>query len=294
MPKKPNRPFVSIAFSKSGKVSKKVEPTAPDTAQIELRVSRALLSVLVERGLPKVLKVERGAEPADVTVQLTDGRSIDIQVVEVVDPVLIRAKEITDSYTAAIRAQHPEILAALRGILVSIITRPDDPQLPRLSSKAGASALRALLDLLREEAQAIGSLPRGKRRNRKREISEQDVFLSFEHLSDSEAPAEIHWPAGRYFKPGEPRTFATTAIAGKIDKHYSKPANPFWLLLFATDTIPLTENDPDCAAARLLLSTVNHPFDEVWWIYPLPNRDSGAVLKIWPAEAAKPPDELLS
>lgn len=282
MPKKPDRPFVVIAFSKSGKVSSDVEHVPDSTEDIELVVARKLLAVLTERRRFDVSTISHGEEPADVAVRLADGNTIDIQVAEIVDQVTARSNQIADSYKQVLLNDEGKVLDVFHGIVITVATALDAVPLPKLSSEEGIEALSSIVSLLRDEAQSISSLPLGHFRSRKRTIANQDVSFVFDHLASPNAPAEIHWqPALGLSPPGGTR-FVTQTIANKIQKRYSKPKNAFWLLVFGTDTEPPHQASPDYLEARQLLATATHPFDEVWYIWPLANQDAGAILQIWP------------
>lgn len=284
-PSKPKRPFSAIAFSKSGKVLKHVENSEATTEQIERNVVNKLFAVLVQRGRPNVDSVTQGQEPADVLVRLADGTQIDVQVAEIVDPVMVRRKEMTDGYLSGLRKNHPRLLDLLRGMLVTILVRPDSPPLPNVKSAEGKRALNDLAAFIGQEAIFPTVLGPAKRRIRERAIAGQDVSVTFEHGRDVTEPVELYWPDGRLFSQGENRNFTTQAIRSKIDKRYARARNArFWLVLFASDTLPLSLNNPDFLSAQNLLKTSPHPFDEVWYIYPLANHDYGAVLQVWPPE----------
>jgi hypothetical protein len=67
-----------------------------------------------------------------------------------------------------------------------------------------------------------------------------------------------------------------------IKKRYTKPASVrFWLLAYSIDSL-LLEEDPDIAESRRLLEDLRHLFDEVWFLYPFADRESGAIVHVWP------------
>jgi hypothetical protein len=94
-------------------------------------------------------------------------------------------------------------------------------------------------------------------------------------------PFQFAWEGGGPpYRKGVSRRLLYTTIAGKIEKHYSKPTEPFWLLTYSTDTL-LDEQDPDIEESRDLLDNTKHPFDAVWYLYPYTKEELGHVLRVW-------------
>jgi hypothetical protein len=109
------------------------------------------------------------------------------------------------------------------------------------------------------------------------------VSALIERKSFEAAEFAIQWTGGRQFTPGEDTNFLTKAVRGKLSKHYARPADAFWLLAYSTNVLlTMSQGEADILAARALLSRASHPFDEVWYIYPHPNRELGHLIKIWP------------
>jgi hypothetical protein len=76
-----------------------------------------------------------------------------------------------------------------------------------------------------------------------------------------------------------------TAIKRKVEKHYAKPANEFWLLVFTTDVgifpevsdTEFMELPTPLEYAQEYLKGVTTPFDQIWFV----NMYDGAPLMIW-------------
>jgi hypothetical protein len=281
VPDKPQRPFISLAFSPKGKVTRRVETLPSRTEDIELTVVRKLMAVLSERKLVDVESIRKAAsEPADVEVTVAGGSVIEVQVAEIVDRVSAQHKSVTDAYVAALVGQHSGLLQQFAGRVITVVTEMNAPALPRVETEPGNASLQAILDILTTEAPIVRDLPFGKWRTRKVFAANQELWLIFDVARDESAAAQLHWQPS--IRSNVRTNFAAETIAGKLAKHYSKPTNRFWLVVFGTDTMPPLESSDDFSAAQSLLGSVEHPFDEVWYIWPLADQDAGAVIQLWP------------
>jgi len=72
------------------------------------------------------------------------------------------------------------------------------------------------------------------------------------------------------------------SVQNKASKRYSYSGR-LWLLVFGREAW-FAEPPPSEAGAnaRALLSTMRHPFDEVWFIYPYSGAELGSIEQVWP------------
>jgi len=70
------------------------------------------------------------------------------------------------------------------------------------------------------------------------------------------------------------------AVQRKIEKGYGKPPARFWLLVHCQHTGGEVD---DILAARRLLTSLSHPYDQAWFFKLLPNDDYDALIKLYPA-----------
>jgi hypothetical protein len=159
--------------------------------------------------------------------------------------------------------------------------------LPKVNSGAGQACLRYLAQFLRSVAKDVHTLQVGKIRNRWATTPrpERKIWVAVERRLPPGEPVrlELHWEGGG---PGQrtdvSRGLLTEAVRLKVSKCYAKPTTAkFLLLAYSIDTI-LDQYDPDVTEARQLLDTTKHPFDEVWYIFPVAQKAFCPLIKVWP------------
>ncbi|MEK0337193.1 MAG: hypothetical protein QQN41_07155 [Nitrosopumilus sp.] len=74
------------------------------------------------------------------------------------------------------------------------------------------------------------------------------------------------------------------SILKKLEMHYTKPSNSFWLLIYSTD-FPFTDELKEVEIISNYLKNNPHPFDMVWFLYPYAHSNVGHILKVWQSTA---------
>jgi hypothetical protein len=263
-----------------------VEHPPRDQKQLEFAIGSKFIGALAHfQGvrLSKLTICPESEEPGDLTCMAEKGHAIKIQVAEVIDHSLRRLEEMRGSYVESIRNQYGNVLALFSGCRVSLVDSGEEPYLPHIQMSQGQECLRKLVTELEKIACEIGSLEINRIRTRDIQISKKRIGVVCIRFASAgkDVPFQFAWEGGGPpYRKGISRRLLYTTIASKIEKHYSKPTEPFWLLTYSTDTL-LGEQDPDIEESRDLLDSTKHPFDAVWYLYPYTNEELGYVLRVW-------------
>jgi hypothetical protein len=182
-----------------------------------------------------------------------------------------------------------EVLLLFNGCRVSLVDSGDPPYLPQVTSTDGQACLRVLAEHVREVAKDVQTLEAGKIRSRRTKTPnpEREISVLVERILPAGEPVrlEFSWTGGGPpYRTDASRGLLTQAVQSKIVKRYAKPAvGKFVLLAYSIDTL-LQEDDPDVSESRRILESSQHPFDDVWFIYPYADMELGALVHIRPAD----------
>lgn len=287
-PLKPDRPVTSIVFPKKGKVSLAAEHLPRTQDELELAIGKKFIGALAHFYGPKLSDLKSGSGRGDLVCNDEQGSVTKIQVVEVIDHKLRRLSEMRQTYAEYIRREYPAVLNKYRGCAVTLVDNGEPPYLPKIKTKDGKQSADHLAAWLADIGDKIYTLECKKNRIHSSTVgpSERGVtaFIQRFAAAGEDGRFSFRWSGGGpSYRSDEPRNVLPAAIKGKIEKHYSKPNEQFWLLCYSTDTL-LREDDPDIRESFTLLDNGNHPFDEVWYIYPYNGVDLGHIVHVWPRQ----------
>lgn len=164
---------------------------------------------------------------------------------------------------------------------------------PRTGTPSGERIVKALVQLLCDKKQAIEELELSSRPSLKAKtflnldwtgLRGRGPFLSLMVWRNPrfEEPL-VEWAAFSY-SHDELQSRLTNAISDKSKKNY--PAENHNILLLWEVMPPFSSNDSQIESARALLADLRHPFDEIWYFFPIaadsksPNSSIGAAKRI--------------
>jgi hypothetical protein len=287
-PRKPARNPTHIAYSDSGQVRKEIEELPREKENLEFTIVKKFLGALKYFKGIQYTELQQGSEPADLICKSTDGQTINIQVTEVFDPKLTKLQQMRSTYTIKLK----ELLGdeeLLYGCRVILEYSGPPPYLPPIKSMDGKARLSSLEDFIRIVAQEVSSL--GVRewifRDTKNLLPECEVgiFVERMHPIGELVRPEVIWTgANPPYRVDISRGLLTRSVQKKVDKLYSKPSEGLFLLLAYSIYSLLDENDPDVLETSQLLATEQHPFDDVWFIFPYVDKELGFIFRIWQRE----------
>lgn len=286
-PLKPDRPVGVLVFPKKGGVYRKMEHFPRDQDELELTMGKKFLGSLSHFRGVQLSNLHPGSGRGDLLCTDKEGKTIKIQVVEIVNEQHRLLTEMRSSYSQAVETNFAEVLSSFSGCKVTLVDDGwQEPYLPSIRTSEGKRCLQELGDGLQEIGSESSSLDCKKIRLRHLEIGPhcRRIGVVCERFAPSgkDVPFQFSWSGGLPgYKLGEPRNLLTRAVLIKIGKQYSKPTEPFWLLAYSTDTL-LSEDDAEIIETGKLLGENKHPFDEVWYMYPRPVEDLGFIVRIWP------------
>ncbi len=286
-PKKPVRNPAHFVFPKTGPVRRVIEEFPREQEDLEFTVGRKFLGALQRYKGVQYYDLCRGSEPADLMCRSTDGHTVGLQIVEVINQQLRQLQHMRSSYREALAQTLGIELLLFNGCRVSLGDSGEPPYLPPLTSPDGQACLQLLTEHIRKIAKDIHTLEVGKIRSRSTKTlnPERKVAVGVERILPSGEPVrlEFSWAGGGpSYRTDISRGLLTHAVQSKVAKRYAKPAvGKFVLLAYSIDTL-LQDDDPDISESRHLFESSQHPFDDAWFIYPYADKELGALVHIWP------------
>lgn len=287
-PLKPDRPLVGIMFPKHGRPSRIIEHMPRTQDDLETAVGVKFIDSLAQFYGRKYSDLRSGAGRGDLLCHDEKGLLIKIQVVEVINQNIRQLREMRKSYREYIIANHGAIFEAFRGCTVKVVGVGNPPYLPNIKTQGGRDCASQIAKWLSDLSKDIKSLECKKILRRETTLVpyQRGVSVKIERFRpfDNTAPFKFTWSrCGPSYRDGK-RNLLPTAIKSKINKHYSKPKEPFWLLAYSIDTFYFEEEDLDIQESVSLLHKTDHPFDEVWYFNPFVNINLGSIIHIWPLD----------
>lgn len=281
---KPPRTITSIVFEKSGKVYSKSEDMPRVQKDLELVIAKKFAGSISRFFGVNLIKIEPCENEADFTAHL--GKElIRVQVEEVVD---VKGKIIEDRrkiYLKNLLNLRHDAFKGLQGMKVNFVDSGDSP-LPDPKKKEGKMCLEEIVTSFDKHINELHTLGFRKIRSRKVNPKSTSVFVSvmFERLSEAQQSLEVivGWGGGRAFINGD--KVSIVEFVRKKVKQYPKQKGEFWLLIYSHDII-LTPEDQQINDLATLLKSEDHPFTQVWFIYPYDNQDLGSLIKIYPLDS---------
>jgi len=287
-PKKPVRNPSHVVFPRKGPVRSVVEQFPREQEDLEFTVGRKFLGALKHFEGIQLTGLCRGSEPADLMCTSSDGQTVGLQIVEVINQCLRQVQHQRSSYREALVQALGKDLLLFNGCRVSLVDSGEPPYLPEVASKDGEACLRVLADHLRGVAKEVHNLRVGKIRSRgtKTGSPERKVGVLIERILPAGEPVRLEfiWTGGGpSYRVDISRDLLTKALQSKVSKRYAKPSvGKFVLLAYSIDTL-LGNDDPDISESRRILENSEHPFDEVWFLYPYAEKELGSLIRVWPA-----------
>ena len=275
-------------FPKKGPVRRVIEKLPREQEELELAIGRKFQGSLAHFEEVDFHDLSRGPEPMDLTCKSADGQIVGIQIVEVVNDQLRQLRDVRSSYKDAIQQSLGNELLRFNGCRLELVDSGEPPYLPRTSSAEGQGCLKILVEHIRQVANGIQTLDVGKTRVCRTRTSnpEREVAVFVDRLLPSDGQPiqfDLSWQGGGpVYRSDVSRGLLTGAVQSKIAKRYVKPAvGKFVLLAYSVDTM-LRDDEPDVGETRHILEASQHPFDEVWFLFPYADADLGALIRIWP------------
>jgi len=231
--------------------------------------------------------VRQNDEPGDVVCQAASGELIKIQVVEALDLLCRQLQERRDTYAQALADPSSGVLSLFNGCELTLTDQGTRPTLPPLKRTSGAVVFEEIRSRLQGFAQELRTLETGRIYVRKWTVGQQKVKVSvlckYHAPVCSDVSGSLRWGGGRVFDDlhEEEGFFIRKAVRRKLAK-YAKPQEEFWLLVYGADLPPFSIED-DQRATRHLLDNAEHPFDKVWFLYPVIGSRGSDVRLVWEA-----------
>ena len=164
-PLKPNRPIGVLVFPKEGAPYTKSESLPRTQKELELNIGQKLLASIQHTTGQIYQDLRLGDdEPADLVCKNKDGKTVEIQVAELVHLDIVSVQNIRRAYREYIEANHLTVLNKFSGCRVNIVDSGSRDFLPKVDSKVGKRYIKVLVSALKDFADTIDSLKVGKRR----------------------------------------------------------------------------------------------------------------------------------
>jgi hypothetical protein len=215
------------------------------------------------------------------------GATVGIEVVEVLDDQHAKARARQEQYAGRIKELIGDTLHRLAGLATTLDDGYQVPPYPPLHTSAGRNLAESFAANLRAEVPSLEEVEAGQVFLRRwQHGAGQPTMGVFGSRLVSLESGRI--PTIRFFGSfpqslERAEALLGEAVFGKIKKNYSPFDGQLVLLAYELGSISVEGgSSPAVAQARTLLRDKPHPFDEVWYIYPYADRDTGHLVQIWP------------
>ena len=284
-PRKPSSPLGHIVFPGKGKPYQVIE-TLPDSSDdLESAIVRKFIGALKHFENRELCDLQRGNVWPDFRCK-ERGQIIGIEIVEVVNQVHAKNRHIQDRYLKRIRELIDDVYACLAGLRIDLIDGYQQPPYPSLTTKAGRLLSQFIADNLKAEIENLERL-QGlcvRRWQKGPTVPEAGAFIRRTAPLSSGSPAVLRFQGTFSDRLNIVENLLKSAIEGKINKNYPELSEgKLWLLayeVFGVSVVPRPSTALDLA--EKLLQSREHPFDEVWYIFPYAQQTLGHIEKVWP------------
>ncbi|MEX1255896.1 MAG: hypothetical protein WEE64_16315 [Dehalococcoidia bacterium] len=288
-PRKPSLPLGAIVFSATGKVSKSLEPLPESKLELEGVTVRKFAGALAHFEGRQLSDVHPGQEDGHDYCACEGDRQIEIQVVEVLNSDHAAKRALQQEYTRGIRASLEDIWDGFAGIDIQLNDGYQEPAWPTITKRAGKAAQRMMdfiVKNLRACLPALQLLAVGQYRLYRWEpefgVYEVGAFCRRFAAHASGRAGSIGCSGSFPQSTDTAEALLAGAVQRKVDKHYAKPSRAsLWLLAYGNVGQAVVEGRA-AALAKDILAKSQHPFEEVWYIFPYPDEDLGSIERIWP------------
>ncbi len=284
-PRKPSSPLGHIVFPKKGRPYPVIE-TLPDSADdLETVIVEKFTGALKHFEKRELSNLQRGDLWPDFKCKERD-EIVGVEVVEVVNREHAGKRHIQEQYAARIRELIDDIYPRLAGLRIDLIDGDQQPPYPSLATKAGWLLAHFIADNLKAEVEKFEQLQRlGIRRWQKGpNLPEAGAFITRIAPRESGSAAVLRFQGTFPESLSVGESLLKNAIEGKLSKNYPRfSEGKLWLLayeVFGVSVGPKPSKALDLA--RQLLQSRQHPFDEVWYIWPYAEKTLGHIEKVWP------------
>lgn len=213
---------------------------------------------------------------------------VGVEIVEVLDVDNAKKRAIQEQYERHLHILIEGFWQELAGLSITIVDQYQEPRFPPLNSRKGQQLAQLIADNLRSLIPRLTCLPLGcvLLLQEQRGGNRVHAGAAIKRLSPIECQQGVVLRFSRNFPTSvdNAESLLLRAIEGKLNKNYPRYQNgQLWLLAYSYDPCIL---EPEAIArAKLLLDSREHPFNEVWCIFPYAAQDLGAIEKVWLKEA---------
>ena len=286
-PKKPSMPLGHIVFPKKGSARKVIEPLLENKGDLERAIVTRFLAALAYFEGRSVTDVEK-CDPWPDFEGYENTNVVGIEVVELVNQQHNKLRRRQEEYKSSILQRLVGRLSLFSGLHITLDDGYQMPAYPKVNSKDGKEIVdcyvRGLLDCVDE----IGDYDLGRvfirewrNENRKPKVGIYGYRT---------APREMNLPPHIGFLGTFPeslekvRSLLAEAVEHKIDKSYTKyKKGKLLLLVYEVGTISVEPGNSEAIQrTQDVLQGREHPFDEVWYIFPYAESNFGAIHRVWP------------
>lgn len=288
MPKKPPRSTTVVVMAKGKPARFESEELPREQKALELSMGERFLRLLEKRtGRRWHSLAIADSEPGDLCCKTPEGEAVLIQVAECVDEHARVIDETSRTYQEAVRAALRD--EGYTGFDIVVHDAGNGPRLPLTTSVAGRELVSAMIAHIAAVLQSLSDLRPGWLKRSDPVIpgfpGRFSVTFHKRKHGPIELPTTLQWLGGRQpYRVDLPRGILPRAVQTKLHR-YSKPRTTFVLLIYSVDT-RFSSDDPDVHEARHLFRDTVHPFTEAWYLSPLPFRDKGLLVQLWPEAVA--------
>jgi len=278
-------PLGHIVLPKKGPVRKVIEPLSDIQEELETAIAQKFVGALKYFEGRTLTALTKSHLWPDFTAQ--EG-SINwaIELTELLEPRHAVAYQLQQSYRTAIVDRLGEIPKFLNGIDVLVCDNYQEPPFPKVDTPQGDKIVSTIVNELNILSEDLAKLP-VKGRLIRDLVGKQDVVphlsLFCLRFASTDTPGQIRFSGTFPIAVDDAHHLLERTILSKLEKHYpSWGGYRFLLLVYEVRMLGSETDKVALGYARNVLQSCDHPFDEVWYLYPYAERDLGHLIRVWP------------
>lgn len=284
-PRKPVPPLGHIVFPKAGPVRKVVEPLSDMQEDLETAVVQKFVGALKYFEGRTLTGLKKSDPWPDFTAR-EGTTNWAIELTELLEPKHAALYQLQQSYRAAIVDRLGGIPKFLDGIDVLIDDNYQQPPFPAAHTPQGDKIVSTIVNELNILSDDLAKLSVERILIRDM-VGKQDAVprlrLSCFRFASANRPGRIHFSGTFPIAIDDVRHLLQRTILSKLEKHYqSWEGHRFLLLIYELRMISVETGGVALAYAQNVLRSHDHPFNEVWYLYPYAEQDLGHLVRVWP------------
>jgi hypothetical protein len=215
-------------------------------------------------------------------------RAIELELIEITEPRTERKRATQQSFAQGISELVRDLFPHWDGLEIQLHDGYQSVPYPPVRSRQGKRLVEFIAQCLRSAATNFEVMAPGHQQIYEWQNAPGQVtvaaLVTRVSPSGSGRPVTLRYSGTFPTTVDEVQSRLSRTVGKKLSKHYARdPSRSYWLLAYELGFPSVwTTRGRAVDLARELLGAEDHPFDEVWYFYPLPEAGDGFLTRVRP------------